>query len=591
MTVVNNYGDVFVKQPCFELDDRNNSYEVKPIKCIWHLKKTSNIFCMFLRYWNRFPKLVPVYSDNLKLIRPHARQYNMSTFIRLIFIAASGFLVHVPMHAQKNTSAKPNVIFILADDMGYGDVSCLNPEARTRTPDIDNLARKSLVFTNAHASASVCTPSRYGLLTGRYAWRSPSGGRVVNGFGKPVIERGRETIASLFRRDGYTTACIGKWHLGLNWQTKDGTDEEISHYNTGLSNVDYTKPVMDGPNDFGFDYSFIHPASLDMPPYLFLRNHVAIGPDVMLTSDIYQDRLGNTEYSWDKKHTKEGDVYWAKGVWWRRGEISPEFRLENSLTGILSDGISFIEQHSREKPTKPFFIYLPLTGPHTPWLPTKNFRGKSSIGTYGDFIMDIDHVVGEIAATLKRLGIDENTMVIFSSDNGAYWPQSETDLHSHDSNWGTRGQKGDVWDGGHRVPLIISWPARIKQQMVYPHLISLTDFFATFGNLTGQKHQKSNHKDSFSFMHVLNGNTGKITRRGMIHQSSGGMYSIRQDEWKFIDGLGSGGFTSPDKTDSLPGATGQLYHIKSDSLESRNLFNDYPSIVKKLQAELRKHIE
>lgn len=515
----------------------------------------------------------------------------MNFIIRFILAAASGFLVDVPLQAQKNTSAKPNVIFIFADDMGYGDVSCLNPEARTRTTHIDNLARKGLVFTNAHASASVCTPSRYGFLTGRYAWRSASGGRVVNGFGKPVIERGRPTIASLLRNDGYTTACIGKWHLGLEWQTKGGAGKEILHDNTGFSNVDYTKPVISGPNDFGFDYSFIHPASLDMPPYMFLRNHVAIGADVVLTSDIYPDRLADTEYSWDRKHTREGDVYWSKGVWWRRGEISPEFRLENSLTEILADGISFIERHSREKSTRPFFLYLPLTGPHTPWLPTADTRGKSPIGAYGDFVMNIDHVVGEITATLNRLGIDDNTMVIFSSDNGAYWPQSEIVLHGHDSNRGTRGQKGDVWDGGHRVPLIISWPARIKQQVVYPHLISLTDFFATFADLTGQKHQKSSGEDSFSFMHVLNGNTGTMSRRSMIHQSSGGMYSIRQDEWKFIDGLGSGGFTAPDKTDSLQGATGQLYHIKSDPMESKNLFNDHPSIVKKLRAELKKQIE
>ena len=516
----------------------------------------------------------------------------MHTFIvRLILTAALGLLVHPALHAQKKTSAKPNVVLIFADDMGYGDVSCLNPKARTHTPHIDALARSGVVFRNAHASASVCTPSRYGLLTGRYAWRSPSGGSVVNGFGRSVIEPGRKTIASLFKNGGYTTACIGKWHLGLNWQTKDGK-KDVSHYSTGFSNVDYTKAVTHGPNDFGFDYSFIHPASLDMPPYMFLRNHLSIDPDVVLTSDIYPERLDETEYSWDRKHTKEGDVYWAKGVWWRGGEISPGFRVENCLTDILSDGISFIKRHTREEPAEPFFLYLPLTGPHTPWVPTSQFRGKSPIGTYGDFVMDVDHVVGEVTETLRRLGIDDDTMVIFSSDNGAYWPQSEVDLHGHDSNWGTRGQKGDVWDGGHRIPLIISWPSHVKQKVVYNHLVSLTDLFATFRDMLGQNHEKSSGEDSFSFLHVLEGNTDKITRRGMIHQSSGGMYSIRRDEWKFIGGLGSGGFTSPDKSDSLPkGATGQLYRIKSDSLESRNLFNEYLPVVKKLRNELKKHTQ
>ncbi|CAN5532594.1 sulfatase-like hydrolase/transferase [soil metagenome] len=509
-----------------------------------------------------------------------------------LIILVSAFSIVSSLEAQNRAAEKPNIVFIFADDMGYGDVSHLNPEARTVTPHIDNLARNGLTFSNAHASASVCTPSRYGFLTGRYAWRSESGGGVVDGFAKPVMEQGRETIASLLKNAGYTTACIGKWHLGINWQTKDGSSQAVFDPKTGFSNVDYTKKISKGPNDYGFDYSFIHPASLDMPPYMFLRNHQAIDPDVVLTSDIYPDSLEDTEYSWDKKHTSEPDVYWGKGVWWRRGEISRTFKVENCLTDILADGISFIENYASEKPSQPFFLYLPLTGPHTPWIPTENFKGKSSIGTYGDFIMDIDHVVGQITATLQKLGIEENTIVIFSSDNGAYWPQEEIDLNNHDSNWGTRGQKGDVWDGGHRIPLIISWPSHLKEKLVYHHLVSLTDFFATFADLTNQKPQKNSGEDSFSFLHVLNGNTSKITRTSMIHQSSGGLYSIRMDGWKFIDGLGSGGFTAPSKIDpELGGPTGQLYKINSDSLESENLFLQNPEIVKKLQKDLNKQIE
>lgn len=514
----------------------------------------------------------------------------------LMLIIASALVLNVirpePLIAQNKASEKPNVIIIFADDMGYGDVSYLNPDARTFTPHIDNLARNGIVFSNAHASASVCTPSRYGLLTGRYAWRSESGGRVGGGFGKPVIEHGRETIASLLKNDGYTTACIGKWHLGLGWQTKDGTTEAKFYSDTGFSNVDYTKKITNGPNDYGFDYSFIHPASLDMPPYVFLRNHLTIDPEVILTSDMYPDRLDDTEYSWDRKHTTEHDVYWEKMVWWRRGEISNTFRVENCLSEILEDGLSFIENHAREKRSEPFFMYLPLTGPHTPWMPTDQFRGKSPIGTYGDFIMDIDHVVGQVKETLKRLGIDDNTMIIFSSDNGAYWPQSEIDLHDHDSNWGMRGQKGDVWDGGHRIPLIISWPSRIRDQIVYDHLVSLTDLFATISDLAGQKPQKASGEDSFSFLHVLQGKTSKVTRHSMIHHSSGRMYSIRKDGWKFIDGLGSGGFTAPSKMDPVHGGPqGQLYQIKSDPQESTNLFLQHPDIVKKLQKELNKQMQ
>jgi arylsulfatase A-like enzyme len=513
-----------------------------------------------------------------------------SIFLSIVSLTL-GLILPAPLAAQKKAPEKPNVVIIFADDMGYGDVSYLNPHARTFTPHIDNLARKGVVFTNAHASASVCTPSRYGLLTGRYAWRSESAGSVVNGFGKPVIEEGRETMASLFKKEGYTTACIGKWHLGLDWQTKDGTDKAIFKDETGFSNVDYTKEVSNGPNHYGFDYSFIHPASLDMPPYLFLRDHKVIDPDMVLTSDIYPERLEDTEYFWDKKHTKEHDVYWDKMVWWRRGEISNSFRIENCLPEILEEGISFIERHASERPSEPFFMYLPLTGPHSPWMPTDEFKGKSSIDTYGDFIMNIDHVVGQVAETLKRLEMDDNTIIVFSSDNGAYWPQSEINLHQHDSHAGRRGQKGDVWEGGHRMPLIISWPSRVKNQIVYDQLVSLTDLFATFADLTGQKLQQNSGEDSFSFFHVLNGNTSKSTRPSMIHQSSGGLYSMRTGEWKYIDGLGSGGFTAPRKIDPIPGGpTGQLYQIQNDSLESNNLFLQHPNIVKKLQKELNKEI-
>lgn len=514
--------------------------------------------------------------------------------LAFLLILASGLslLSFAPSEAQKKAADKPNIIIIFADDMGYGDVSILNPEARTFTPHLDNLVRNGVTFSNAHASASVCTPSRYGLLTGRYAWRSASGGHVVSGFGEPVIEEGRNTIASLLKKDGYTTACIGKWHLGLDWQTKDPADKAIYDNNSGFSNVDYTRPVSQGPNDYGFDYSFIHPASLDMPPYVFLRNHQTINTDIVLTSDIYPDRLEDTEYAWDKKHTAEHDVYWDKGVWWRRGEISSTFKVETCLTEILNEGLSFMERQATERLNEPFFMYLPLTGPHTPWMPAESFKGKSSIGTYGDFILNIDHVVGQVTAKLRSLGIAENTMIVFSSDNGAYWPQTEEELQNHAANWGRRGQKGDVWDGGHRVPLIISWPSQIQSPRVYDHLLSLTDLFATFAELTGQQLPENSGEDSFSFLHVLNGNTDKATRSSMIHQSSAGMYSLRTEAWKYIDGLGSGGFTAPSTVDPKAGGPkGQLYRMESDSLEAENLFLQHPEVVKTLKADLNKQIQ
>lgn len=481
----------------------------------------------------------------------------------------------------------PNIVFIFADDMGYGDVSALNPHARTQTRALDRLARQGITFTEAHASASVCTPSRYGLLTGRYAFRSERGAYGIQGFTGPVIEPEQETIATVLKRAGYTTACIGKWHLGLGWQTREDSGVPRMDSKTGYSNVDYSMRVTPSPNDYGFDYSFIHPASLDIPPYVFVRNGEVIDPDVILTTDHYPARLEKTEYSWDKKHTDHLAVYWEKGVWWRQGEMSRSFRVENCHTEIVREGVAFIENQTRENPEKPFFLYLPLTGPHTPWVPTSDFQGKSNVGLYGDFIMDIDDVAEQLHRTLTRLGIAENTMVIFSSDNGGYWPEEEILLYAHDSNQGRRGQKGDVWDGGHRVPLIISWPARITEPLQYPHLVSLTDFFATFCELTGQLPGKNQGEDSFSFFQVLNGKKQAPLRQSMVHHSSGNLYGIRSGDWKYIQGLGSGGFTQPTRiTPEKTGPTGQLYHLREDPMETDNLFFERPDMVMKLKSEM-----
>ena len=495
-------------------------------------------------------------------------------------------------HSVTRNTAPPNILIIFADDMGYGDVSCLNPESGINTTAIDELAGHGVIFTDAHASASVCTPSRYGLLTGRYAFRSESGNRVVSGFNGPVIEKDRETIASLLKKAGYRTACIGKWHLGVTWQTKDRSENVIFDRRTGYSNVDYQSEILSGPKDYGFDYSFILPASLDMPPYLFIRDHKITDPKITLTSERYPRRLDNTVYAWDKKHTTEQDIYWGKGVWWREGEISASFKIENCLQEIINEGISYIEQHTRENAGNPFFLYLPLTAPHTPWTPSDTFRGKSSAGTYGDFVMDVDYGVGRIVEKLRLTGLYENTIIIFSSDNGAYWPDEEIALTHHDSNWGRRGQKGDVWDGGHHIPLIISWPEKIKHTSYYEHLVSLTDLFATIADLTGLEKDKGSGEDSFSFLPVLEGDMSELTRTSMIHNSSGGMFSIRDVTWKFIDGLGSGGFTAPGRIEPVPGgARGQLYRIRIDSLESINLYLEYPDTVEMLMNDLKEEKE
>ena len=485
--------------------------------------------------------------------------------------------------------ASPNILIIFADDMGYGDVSCLNPESGILTTSIDALASQGIIFTEAHASASVCTPSRYGLLTGRYAFRSPKGSRVVYGFNGPVIERDRETIGSLLQKAGYSTACIGKWHLGVTWQAKDNSEKLSYDRQTGRSNVDYEAGVLAGPNDFGFDYSYILPASLDMPPYLFLKDHQVTDPHMSLTSDRYPLKLDSTVYAWDRKHTREQDIYWGKGVWWRQGEISRSFEVEDCLQEIFHEGISYIGKHARENQNKPFFLYLPLTAPHTPWTPSDRSRGRSSAGTYGDFVLDIDHGIGRIVEQLRESGLYENTMIVFSSDNGAYWPAEEIELTGHESNRGRRGQKGDVWDGGHHIPLIISWPEQIRKGSRYEHLVSLTDLFATIAELTGIEVESGNGEDSYSFLPVLEEDQSEAIRPSMIHHSSRGMFSIRTASWKYIDGLGSGGFTAPGKIEPVPdGPQGQLYRLETDPLESLNLYLEHPDTVAMLKDKLKK---
>ncbi len=499
-------------------------------------------------------------------------------------------------HAQSTSSNLPNVIIILADDMGYGDVSGLNPRAKTYTPNIDLLIRRGLTFSTAHASASVCTPSRYGLLTGRYGFRSDKAAKGISGFHGPVIENSRSTLANVFSKAGYQTACIGKWHLGLEWSTLDGNSMASYDNNTGTSNIDFTKPVKNGPNHHGFDYSFIHPASLDMPPYVFLRNGMATDHKIWLTNQVYPSSQEDTEVSWDKKHTQEGDVYWNKGVWWRKGEIAASFKVENCLSEIKEEGINFIKKQNFINQTKsedsqqPFFLYLPLTGPHTPWLPEDKYKGKSALGDYGDFVLNIDGIVGEIYQTLVDLDIDEETIIIFTSDNGAYWPEEEIIAQSHDSNWGSRGQKGDIWDGGHRIPLVMHWPNHIAEGQTYDGLISLTDFYATFKELTNQAMEVNEGEDSFSFLSVLF-NGLPSNRSSMIHHSSKAMFAIRDRGWKLIDGQGSGGFTESSSEVGGTSAPGQLYWIESDNIESNNYYLEKPTRVAELKTKLTQQIE
>lgn len=509
--------------------------------------------------------------------------------LTIIFIGICQFFINTTVNAQVDTSKRPNVIIILADDMGYGDVSSNNLNARTNTPKIDEMSLSSIVFTDAHSGGALCTPSRYGLLTGRYFFRVPAH-QGYWGYLPSLIEPDRETIGSLMQRAGYTTACIGKWHLGLNWKLKDESNPQIPEQkNKTVTNTDFTRNVGGGPNSLGFDYSYILPGSLDMPPYVFVKNGRVVDSEVMLTADAYPKTILNTDPVWDRKYTTNDDVYWERGIWWRNGEMSKSFKMEKCFDILVNEGVSFIKNQVKNNPQKPFMLYLPLTGPHTPWLPDKNFKGETTLGTYGDFVLQVDAAVGQINNTLKSLNIEENTIVIFSSDNGSPWAEDDIQAYAHQSNYGRRGQKGDIYDGGHHEPLIIKWPAQIKKRFTYTYTVSLVDLVATFSEMTGQPIEKSYGEDSYSFYKVLKERLNIPIRNNIIYTSSDGLLAIEKDGWKYIDGLGSGGFTNPSRVVSVQGGPlGQLYNMNDDLMETTNLYLSNIVKVKELSELLNK---
>ncbi len=512
-------------------------------------------------------------------------------FYKTFFLPILRVSLVLPLSAGCITQENPNIIIILADDMGYGDVSCYNPNAKTHTPNIDSLAAQGISFTDAHSSGSLSVPSRYGLLTGKYFFRRPPQKNYM-GYGKPLIESGCETIGTLLQKAGYTTACIGKWHLGLEWSLKDAEHDVTYGVNdNGFSNINYNAPLKYSPREAGFDYSFILPGSLDMPPYVFVRNDKVIDPEIVMVTNIYPKTTPETLIEWDKKYTGDNDIYKGRGVWWRNGEISASFRVENCLDIIIEEGISFIRRQVSENPGKPFLLYLPLTGPHTPWVPGKDFEGMSKAGVYGDFVAHIDNVVFRINKTLRELGIENNTLMIFTSDNGAHWSEKDILTYAHNSNYGSRGQKGDIWNGGHRIPLLIKWPEGINSEVICDQTVSLIDIIATLSDLTGQKIPPSQAEDSYSFYHVLKGSYQKPVRDQIIYISASGKLAIQSANWKYMNFLGSGGFTDPSYIRPVEGGPqGQLYNLSVDPLEQDNLFQDEPDMVRKLSRMLEEQV-
>ena len=470
------------------------------------------------------------------------------------------FYLLLPLAALPADSL-PNIVFILADDMGYGDVEALNPRSKIPTPNLNRLAGEGMTFTDAHSPSAVCTPTRYGLLTGRYCWRSKLTRGVLNGYGRPLIETDRPTVASFLKDMGYSTGIVGKWHLGLGFQKTDDAWDWSKH-------VDYS------PVDVGFQYSFVIPASLDFPPYVYVDGHTITGlPDRMHPGSKFPEFL-------------------------RKGELGSDFSMVDCLDRLTEKAQAYIGKQSRAE--QPFFLYFPLTAPHKPVLPHRRFRGETALGPYGDFIVQVDWTVGQILETIEEAGVAGNTLVIYTSDNGSFmYRQSDPNQPdhvadetvqayyegNHTSNGDLRGTKADIWEGGHRVPFFVRWPGKVRAGSTCARTITHTDFFATVADVIGAELPPAEEaaQDSFSFLSLLLEEGGEWKRAPVIHHSAGAMFAIRDGDWKLVLGNGSGGRQNPKgKRFEQPWT---MFNLANDRGETEDLYALKPEKADQLQLE------
>jgi arylsulfatase A len=490
------------------------------------------------------------------------------------------FALLLSVFSRLHAAEKPNIILILADDLGYGDVACYNPQSKVRTPHIDRLADEGMRFTDAHSASTVCTPSRYSLMTGQMAFRVPRGGTVFTGAGGPsLIAPERLTLPEMLRGRGYSTACVGKWHIGVTFSDKDGNPIRSGNVEA-IPRIDYSRRIEGGPLDHGFD-SFFGTACCSGTDWLYAfidGDRIPVPP----TKKIDRKKLPKHPYSEDC----------------REGYIAENFPMEDIDMIYLEKSRELLRKHVRDAPGKPFFLYHAANAVHLPSFAAKRFEGVSGAGPHGDFISEFDHIVGGLMETVKELGLAENTLVMLSSDNG---PEFESVVsmradHGHDGARPWRGMKRDQWEGGHRVPFIVRWPAKIKAASVSTQLTSLTDVMATVAAIIGADLPKDAAEDSFNMFPALPGTAAAPIRPYMIQQAFGlqPTLSIRRGNWKYLDHTGSGGNryeTTPALKpfilrEAAPSAPGQLYDLKSDPGETKNLYNEQPEIVKELKSLL-----
>ena len=473
-------------------------------------------------------------------------------------------------------SEQPNILLILADDLGYGDVSCYNSESKVHTPNLDRLAAEGMRFTDAHSPSTVCTPTRYSIMTGRMAFRLNYPG-VFTGVGGPgLITKDRLTLPGMLKDCGYETAMFGKWHIGMTFLDKDGKAINENGLEA-VKRIDYSRAVPDAPIHRGFDHFF---GTVCCPTsdwlYAFMDgDRIPVPP----TQVVDKSRLPTHEWSFDC----------------RPGLVAPNFDHEEVDMVFLQKSLQFLDRHAKESPQKPFFLFHSLQAVHLPSFPGKDFKGKTEAGPHGDFIFEFDHVVGELMSKLKVLGVDGNTLVIVTSDNG---PEVGTVLnmrekYDHDGARPWRGMKRDNWEGGHRVPMVVRWPGKVKAGSVAAQTACLTDIMATCAAVVDAKLPNAAAEDSFNLLPLLLGQTEDEVRPFTLHQTISLALSIRRGKWKYLDHKSSGGndysrgrLAALNLPDTAPNTSGQLYDLESDPGETNNLAKQHPEMAKSLKALL-----
>ena len=474
----------------------------------------------------------------------------------------------IAMTSGNGADIPPNIVLILADDMGFGEPS--HAGGIIPTPHLDRMAKEGMRFTDAHTTSSVCTPTRYGILTGRYNWRSRlKRGVLFKATDKALMNPKRMNLPNFLQKAGYHTACVGKWHLGADFERAPKQTNPDPNKRDASWQVDYSKPFRNGPVDVGFDEAFFILSSLDMAPYVYLRNDRAI----------------------ELPSVNKGFPHNEYNKYQRIGAAAANFEASDCLADWAAESRAYIKRRAADKKKKPFFLYLPLTSPHTPVTPGTKFKGKyPQYSWYADFMAETDWVVGELLEELEHSGLDQNTMVIFTSDNGfaPYVKVPKMIKAGYRPSGSFRGAKATIYEGGHRVPFLVRWPGTVKAGFVNPATIRTTDFFATFADLVGKKGDLPDNaaEDSFSFLPCLQG-IKKPIRPFTIHHSISGVFAIRKGDWKLILNKGAGGgWGGSWETTKTSAKMVQLYNMKDDPAETRNLEEVHPDVVKQLVDDL-----